>query len=439
MDPTIQLTIFHHFPILPMEWNLKNLAINNPEVFLDALNLQLLRKSKGGSGELRCTDDGNTESIRWDNFVSGDEMNVPLRWCLTQNQKGDLLQLVVQQENGNLDSAIEKELEEFIQHALNEASAIVNRDFVIVSFLYYIGVQLDGEYEFPGFTLAPAVWDDPYPILANTERVLKLEIPVSAKSHSEANAKAIFITRQAAARLSLLLNIGIYESDFTNRWVKPKGEHGYYINKCERHELGFSPPYFISEKDPLSADQKTKGQFAGGLDANYMMLFDYRMSLPSESKQIFQTLHEDTNPRVKAFDMAARLTQVALVGGRQFSSVELSYKVAAIEAITQHDEKWSGKKPSEDFKTFMTAHLPTDPALTKIVNQLYGKLRSAHFHAGSFALGEFDPPIPYGTAFMNPQFTQRMQFKRDCLTALRTAIVEWIRRSFLEPEAKSVE
>ena len=68
----------------------------------------------------------------------------------------------------------------------------------------------DGQYWLPGYRFAPAWPADPEPWLLNAERVVVIDQNISAIDVYHAHVLANEAARRYSARLSLLLDIGLY-------------------------------------------------------------------------------------------------------------------------------------------------------------------------------------------------------------------------------------
>ena len=62
---------------------------------------------------------------------------------------------------------------------------------------------------------------------------------------------------------------------------------------------------------------------------------------------------------------------------------------------------------------------------TAILTFLYGAVRSAHFHAGEFPLGEYDL-LEFPRAFMSSEYIESTNLRPKGFELTREAIVNWL-------------
>src|SRR5262249_31806122 len=132
----------------------------------------------------------------------------------------------------------ERAVYEFVTSVLTTTLSETRQKYFQRTFLYYIGPQLDGEYWLPGYRFAPAYPADPSPILINAERVVTVDQNVLAIDKENAFVLADAAARRHSARLSLLLNKGLYGAEHAQRWVWPVVD-GVPATESVRYQLGF--------------------------------------------------------------------------------------------------------------------------------------------------------------------------------------------------------
>ena len=250
------------------------------------------------------------------------------------------------------------------------------------------------------------------------------EIEVIDDMH--ANALAHEGGRRHAARLSLLLNTGLYAPEQTMRWVLPDGQSTSESKRCF---LGFSHPSLHLLQMPKKGEACPLGNYRGSLAARYRVAGEL-LSLPSEARRILRGV-DNAKPFIQdSFDRGSRLYQVASVCGHLFPSVGLAYRVAAVEALCKADQSCKG------FSEFMRKHVTSYNDIEEVLVYLYGVARSAHFHSGEFPLGEFSRAF-FFDPFMDSDSVQRDQLHRLCNELTREAIVNWLTQ--IIPETPSTE
>jgi hypothetical protein len=303
-----------------------------------------------------------------------------------------------------------------ISSALAAALSDRKQRFFNNSYLYYIGPSLAGEYWLPGFRLAPSLPDDAQPALFNAERVLVLSFHVEAIDREIALAVARERVATLAARLSFIVNVGLYTPPPQHRWVLV---HDPETNRLESHryQLGFSP------QAPLINDMPSKGElcplapFRGSIRDRYRYAGEH-LYLPTETRALLRAM-ESLSPRISdALDRCARLFHVALVAGAEFPSVAMAYRVAAVEAITQGHPEYTG------FSDFIRKNCP-DAEPDRLLQDLYGTARSAHFHSGIFPAGEYDR-WGFFDPLMSEAWVRRQDLQTTAYELTRSAILNWV-------------
>ena len=160
------------------------------------------------------------------------------------------------------------------------------------------------------------------------------------------------------------------------------------------------------------------GRYAGNLAARYRFAGEL-LSLPREARRILRGIDSAAPSITDAFDRAARLYQVALVAGQAFPTLGLAYRVAAVEVISKTDPQ------SHGFSDFARKQVSSRPNLEAVLTYLYGPVRSAHFHAGEFVMGEF-AASEAGLGFIDRDRVMLDDLHRTCHEVTREAIVKWL-------------
>jgi hypothetical protein len=173
---------------------------------------------------------------------------------------------------------------------------------------------------------------------------------------------------------------------------------------------------------PSKGESCRPGRFLGSISDTDVA--SDALTLPTEARRILRAI-DSAAPKVRgAFDSAARLYQAAAVLGRYYPTAGLAYRVAAVEAAS------AGDSTAGHFAAFVRKHVSPRPDLEKQINYLYGVVRSAHFHAGAFPLGEFDRPAIFDLV-TDPMAAERSILQ--CFKLVREAIITWV-ASLLPPQ-----
>lgn len=393
--------------------------------FIDYLNSALRKRTALISGSAGLDEEGNYLS-EFSGAFQIDQGIVNLTWCLTKNATGVLTTLSAEK----LDDATtgvewEHAVYEFVTSVLAATLSEARQKYFHRALFYYIGSQLDGEYWLPGYRFAPAFPADPNPQLVNAERVVAVDQNVVAIDGEHAFAVAEVAARRHAARLSLLLNTGLYKTDQTQRWVWPVVD-GNPASESVRWQVGFEHPSVRLSAMPAKGQLCNFGGYAGSLSARYPTAGKL-LSLPSEARKILRGVDEALPIVTESFDRCARLYQVATVCGGHFPSVALAYRVAAVEAISAADPE------SKGFSDFMRRYITSQANIETELRYLYGDARSAHFHHGKFSMGEFERGSYFSNPFIDAEEAERDMFRRTCHELTREAVVNWM--STIMPEA----
>lgn len=397
--------------------------------FLDYLNSALRARMPSHSGTAGGSPDGTFFSQVTGSFPI-DQGHVELTWRLQKNADGTLTSLSVEATGGGVSpQSWQTAAYEFATSVLSATLAEKRQRFYRRSFFFYIGPQLDGEYWLPGYRFAPAFPADPAPHQINAERVVSIDQNIGAIDDMHSFALAEESSRRHAARLSLLLNVGLYRQEHSMRWVLPTTD-GQPASQSVRCHLMFHHPDIALAAVPEKGTACSLGSYTGSLAARYRVAGELQ-SLPREARKILRGV-DRANPIVAdAFDRGARLYQVASVCGHLFPSVGLAYRVAAVEAISGADKTCNG------FSEFMRKYITSRTDIDSILAYLYGYARSGHFHGGVFPMGEFTR-VGHFDPLMDMDSVERDSVHRACYELTREAIVNCM-QSVVPPEPDGEE
>lgn len=394
--------------------------------FLDYLNSALRSRMTNYGGRAGRLEDGTFFSS-----VSGafpiDSGHAELTWTVYKSPDGDLTHLSVEPtDSGTSSSTWTAAAYEFANSVLAATLAERKQAFFRRTLFFYLGPNLDGEYWLPGFRFAPILPDDPDPHLINAERPVCIDQVVHAIDDMQAHALAEETARRQAARLSLLLNVGLYRSEQSMLWVWPTTD-GQPAAASVRMHAQFNHPSASANAMPEKGAACSLGQYAGSLAARYRVAGELQ-SLPREARKILRGIDQADPLVADAFDRCSRLYQVASVCGRTFPSVGLAYRVAAVEAISAADSTVKG------FSEFMRKYVKSTGDIESLLQYLYGPARSGHFHAGAFPMGEFSRQS-YFDPLMDMDSVHRDSIHRTCHELTREAVVNWMQLMVPETEA----
>jgi hypothetical protein len=339
-------------------------------------------------------------------------------WRLIKEANGSLEKIVVE----HVDLAVpevewERAVQSLINNAFSAALAEKKQRFFKRGEFFYIGQRLDGEYWLPGFRLAPGDPDGSDRSHIFDERVVHIDINVEAIDAHYAGIMAEEIIRRHVARLSLLLNIGFYRPQMGRVWVLPEFQAASSEPEVsERRWLGYYDTEAV-DRMPTKGESCKLGEYSGSFFARYTT--GATITIPRETRAILRGIAQTDSQVREAFDRGARLYQVSLVIGRQFPSVGLAYRVAAVEAIAKSLPK------ALDFSEFIRAYVQSDQQVEALIKTLYGSIRSAHFHGGQFPLGEF-AATRWFDPLMDEAVFRQQELGMEGARLLRVAILRWV-------------
>lgn len=386
--------------------------------FLDNLNSTIRALTSSSSGSAGLSPDGLFRSTSTGPFPI-DTAHVPITWQYVKDRDGALLYLDVTCGDPTVPEARwTTATHEVVTSVLAAALSERRRPFLRRNLFSYIGTQLDGEYWLPGYRFAPILPEDPQPHLINAERVVTIDMIVSAVDEQNAYAVAGEATRRHAARLSLLLNVGLMHPVHEHRWVLPPGENGTPALESVRYQASFNHPSVGLSEMPRKGELCPLGQYNGSLTARYRSSAEL-LSLPPQARRILRGIDAASPVVADAFDRGARLYQVGSVVQRLYPSVGLAYRVAAVEAIARADPS------APTFGEFMRRYVASRTGVDNLVEYMYGSVRSAHFHAGEFPLGEFSR-VAFFDPLMDPEDAELTMIHFACFELTREAIVNWM-------------
>ncbi|WPN56318.1 hypothetical protein [Pseudomonas sp. P9_31] len=388
--------------------NIDDLA--KQRLFLEYLDSALNRYSDSLGGSNYYDDNGN--------YIDESALNINL-----ENDSGTLYIRIIAHDDDRLikieyespdSEAVEKLANALIIESLGNALGAKKKEFFRRVWFCYIGERLDGEYWLSSnVRVAPVDPEDPNPQLSRVERYISIDMNVEAIDVYGAIAIANNRANILAARLSLILNIGIYSPSAEHRWTIPED----FNSACELRQLG----YFNKGADLSKMPRKGRFCKLGKFEHSMHFRIKYQgesTKLPEETRKLLGAIDKSDNRIVTAFDNCALLYQLALNAGRYMPTVKLSYLVAAIDALCKAENEFKDPSP------FIRHYASATHNIEHLLDFMHGSVRSAHFHAGEFSFGEFEQPrrlrIYSGSS-------SRMSEHRlhECIKLIRAALANW--------------
>ena len=384
--------------------------------FIDQFNAALRRISSGGTGTAGFLEDHSFEASLTGAFRLGAGVEAPLTWTLHKTPKGTLTDIRVDVAGPDAPQGWTSPAHQLVTSALAATVAGTRaRFFQRISFAY-VGPALDGEYWLPGFRIGPAIPDDAVPESPLVERWVDIDMNVDAVDRTHAGAVAGERARRIAARLSLLLDLGFERPPLEFRWVMIPETNDKF--ECRRCQVMFQR----TDEQPSAMPDKGELCQLGRFTTEFAKFRIGRVQLPRGVRRVLRGADTRPYPVGDAFDRCARLYQVGRLVAKAFPSVFLAYAIAAAEAITQADRTYKG------FTDFMKKHSVAAKSQSyPVLKTLYGRVRSAHFHAGDFPLGEFGPFR--ADSLMDEKWVEASNLRSAGLMAVRAAIIDWCLKS----------
>lgn len=346
------------------------------------LGAELRARFGGYSGAGRHLGDGDY-SVTLDTVGEYTSSSMAVSWSFIRDRAGSVAALEVTPKDVLKDesafaSAVSGVVDAVKRRVrLQETSEYFHRETY-----YYQGVRLDGEYWLSGVRLGPACPPDA-PEIGNLERAVHIDQHVRAIDATHARQIGHTTARRNAARLSLLLNVGLYEAaDYQQWFLNP-----HYPPRSVRSPRGFLDGRTHAREMPQPGVDARSGQLRGTIltsDMNPLRNAQGLLVLPCESATLLSALGDAPEDTVQAFDGSARLFQVALAVGDRFPTAQTAYHVASVEALSKR------LKISSSFSGVMRKYLKRSDELKELLNLLYGTVRSGHFHSATFPLGDYE-------------------------------------------------
>lgn len=314
-----------------------------------------------------------------------------------------------------------------IMQSLGDALGAKKQVFFRRVFYCYIGEKLDGEY-WLGSTvrISPVDPDDPNPQFANSERYISIDLNVEAIDEYGAISMASNRADRLAARLSLILNVGLYKPTSEQRWVLPEDRS----KPSEMKQLGYFGRGPALNKLPRKGKICNPGKYEHTMHYRIRYLGEL-IKLPVEARKLITAIDRSAEPQTTAFDNCALLYQLALNAGRYMPTVQLSYLVASIDALSK------AEKTHRDFGSFIRHYSNATHSIEHLINFMHNSVRSAHFHAGEFPFGEFKEQNRINIYSGSAKRISDHRF-RESVKLIRTALANWAVSLIAEPAVPSV-
>lgn len=375
----------------------------------------------GSAGSARYRSDGCYEVTMFIDLPV-ESAAIPLKLVMAIEPDGSLRKVDIFPNADNVEiSNWNEHAFSFITGVLSSALAENLSRFFCRSTFCRTGSDLDGEYWLPGFRFAPAMPENDMSYLMNAERYLYIDQEVDAIDQMHASDIASERALQYSARLSLILDVGLYKPPSGMRWFIENKEGEGLISRLG--QLGFKNSPWPEVMPQKGADCRL-GRYDTSVFSEHQNPTVPLLMCPKETRTILRGLNNSQPDIREAFDSCARLYQISLTAGRGFPTIRLAYQVGAVESITKNISGYKG------FSDFIRKEFPLDNRADEFLDYLYGTIRSAHFHSGTFPLGEFNSQ-KFGWGIGNKESHQNFNIDRDASKLIRQSIMNWVRREIM--------
>lgn len=405
-----------------------NFPLNIPnekrQTFLDYFRANFRAKQAAFSGEARYLQDGSFETSVNGPFPINDHERVHLKWTLHITPSGNLTEIAISCLDPLKNEEIWREsVQSFIYSVLTATISEKRHKYFRRNLFCYVGPPLDGEYWLPGppqFRFSPFDPSDKE-LVWGLERVVCIDMEVEAIDEADALLLVDEKSRRYAARLSFFLDHDLYDPShipIENVWVIPYDHGKPPPEESRRYQRALffkAPPPVISM--PQKGQLCELGEFSGPLWEGSFI--PGNLKFPNNTRNILKSINVAGPQFEDAFDRCARLYQVSKANKIRFPSVSLAYEIAALEALAVKTEEYT------NFKNFINRNF--DKESIKVINSIYGNVRSAHFHGGSFPMGEFDFSYQ-GDPLLDNKIMERWQLEHKVRHVTKNIIVNILKR-----------
>lgn len=344
--------------------------------------------------------------------------NLFVNWLLKFNSNGTLNSISNINNVGNAE--FELKILKFLHGVLKNVLNLKRESFFKrIVYRTISGCNFMGEYWLQGIRFAQLFPEDDKCHLLNAERLLVFEQNVEAIDDRNASEVASSNAAELSAYLSLILNVGLELPNREEMFFQFR-ENDEFLMQRKSTEI-FLP--HISNRLPSKGQLSALGIFEHSL-------FDRtppshgNLVCPVETRKILAGVKQSSEEYKDAFRRCSKLYQLALNVGRHYPTVRISYICAAVEAIVK-----TNTLEHKSFSDFMTKYSGENKKIHKFI---YSSVRSAHWHSGSFALGEFN----FDSSLMNPVNSEIRMNTLNAEYKMRFVIFNWLNEKISFTEKK---
>ncbi|PJZ57239.1 hypothetical protein [Leptospira barantonii] len=236
----------------------------------------------------------------------------------------------------------------------------------------YIGYPLVGEYWLNNNIRISEAFSDSYNAnLCLTSRVIYVDFRILAFNNNQSHVESIKLFDQIQNYLSFVQDVNIPRSSQGMVWIYPMQN----TETNERKYSGFKVEPLLNSKLPK------KGEFAKVINPTESILkfTRSRKYLPSEFRKVYKWLQSEKvgNCLANVF----RLYRISKFLEDHFPSASIAYLIASVEALSALSQNHKKK-----FAQFVRKYNPEINKNDRLIEEIYGTIRSAHFHSGESIL-----------------------------------------------------
>lgn len=211
---------------------------------------------------------------------------IPLQLVMAVEPDGSLKKVNFESNVEGIDESVWNiQASMFISKVLASALADNLSRFFHRTTVCLIGSDLHGEYWLPGFRFAPAMPESNQSYLMNAERYLYIDQEVDAIDQMHANDIAFERALQYSARLSLILNTGLYRPPNEMRWFLENKEGEGLVSRLEHLGIAHTP---FPIKLPQKGVECRAGNFGASVLSEYQNSAGTLLMCPQETRKILR-------------------------------------------------------------------------------------------------------------------------------------------------------
>lgn len=407
-----------------MQFPLDDLPARKSQDFLDYLRAELRKHGWPQPGTAQMDASGRY-LLRLDTELGQKGNKIPVTWEVDQGPSGEIDRLVASSEFS--DTAVWREAaEEVVDRALAATLGERTERFFKRTLSSYVGPAIAGEYWLSDFRFAPAMGEEEDSGAGMLERLIAVDQHVEAIDDQHASMLAAVRCRRYIAYLALILDLPFERPLPGKVWVFVHEKHlRQGEDEYRRATRAFPPKARSVDRMPRKGELCEPGGFDWSLSQPRVPWFP-EITLPSEAPKLFGKI-ADASPEIRTrLDGCARLYHSALLIGGRLPSAGLAYRVAAVDALAPR-----GPSRKQALRSFVDEHVHTqggEADVIRLLEFLYGKVRSGHFHGGIFPLEDLQQWSPGLPGAGRLELGERARQGHELL---RSAILSWMAKTFL--------